>query len=574
MAHSTRLLTLVSIATVCITLACSAILAYQRGLTSTLEGESAQTAREFLKTGDFSVNHLNGQEDYDKPPLFYWMIASFSLISHSVNELTSRLPSLVSALVIIILFPLIDQKKEARHIAVIASAMFIACPKVFWMSQTARIDMVLTLFCFSAIVFFILYRHETGRNKKAVYHYLFFVASALGVMAKGPVGMIIPWVPVFLFLLIKREFQEIKAFFLGKGLLIFVLIALPWFVVASIKTDGRFFNQFILNENLSRFSDLLRTHGATKFNHQPALRYIPYFMFGFFPWSLFFTAFVYHFFRFGKEYRETDRFLFVYFAFVFVFFTLSGVKRSDYILPLYPAAAYLCARFVSMKAADSAYTTAFVPSLLIFLITGAVLTSAPLFTNGQIGHAFLSRYVPAAKLQKQELIIAHAADALPFSAVLLAVTLGSFILGTCSRSRTTRTSALLVAVTAGFVYATVVILPFLNQQKDTRPYCAEIQKIVSDKPLYFYGFWDEELVFYLNRHINTIDRKTLLDVLSRKHSRLFVLVREKDYHRLVRKHGIKAWVYHKGMPQRHRVYLLSNMPFSTLNRTDGIKMPM
>jgi 4-amino-4-deoxy-L-arabinose transferase-like glycosyltransferase len=40
-----------------------------RALNGTLEAESAEIARQFLQLGDWGVNHMNGAEDYDKPPL-------------------------------------------------------------------------------------------------------------------------------------------------------------------------------------------------------------------------------------------------------------------------------------------------------------------------------------------------------------------------------------------------------------------------------------------------------------------------------------------------------------------------
>lgn len=557
-------------------------LAYTRGLTSTLEGESGITAREFLRSGDWSVNHMNGLPDYDKPSFFYWLIALASLFTGGVSELAVRIPSLVSSLAVMFMFRAYrpdSDRTDAADLPVLAAFIFISCPKVFWMTQMGRMDMTLNLFCFSTLTAFILYmREKVPSRKKAVCYWLFFAASGLAVLTKGPVGVLITWPPVFLFLMFNRQWRDIRRFFLGWGMLLFMAIALPWYLNACISTDWEFFRHFFLEESVSRFGNIWSGIEFKQFNRSSPGIYLVYFFTGFFPWSVLFPVAVFLFLRkkgrheYMKWFKitETHRILIYYIAWIFLFFSVCGVKRSDYILPLYPAAALLTADFtVRLHAAEeNPYGRFFAKfaqalSCLLAAIIAIILAAVLILTITPIRNL-------AASLVPERIGVHMNWFSDNFMATVLPAIISSAVVVYClyyfRKSGTWSKHLTLLAgvVSAAWIVSASTVLEFIDHCKDMQPWCSRIEQAIDGHPLYSYHFFDEECAFYLGRPtIVSINRIRLEKLLRQKDEKIFVLLREKDMKKL-EKTGISIpWVL---VPEDYcwrPLYLLSNVASGT-----------
>jgi 4-amino-4-deoxy-L-arabinose transferase-like glycosyltransferase len=560
MLDNVKVLKITSFATICVLIGLALFLSSQRALTSGLEAESAQTAREFLMTKDWTINYLNGEVDYDKPPLFFWIIALFSYFAGSVNELTSRLPSILSSILIMVIFSRLVHGKEKATIFAFASAIFISSPQVFWATQVARMDMLLTLFCFSALVCFVLYWEETNRKKKALYYYLYFIAAALGVMTKGPVGLVLSAMPVFIFLLIKKQFGELRKFFLGRGILVFLAVALPWYIIATIKTEGRFFYYFILEENLSRFGNLFKFIEFEEYKKRPIYEYLVFFLVGFFPWSLLFPLFLYDFFKHKRDFQEPDLILIVYVLSIFIFFSIMGQKRNYYILPLYPAAAYLLARYL-LKQKPFTAVKGIIMFICILIAVSALLAAAspPLFSRG-INGSVLSQYISESHLADVKFYMRYGNKIIYFSIIFFVVVIGIFYQGILRNDNYSLYSAFMLIVTSAFLYTYLAVYPIVDVQKDMRPYYKSISKIVEKCELYGYYRRDDQAVFYLNRFIKEITEDQFLQIMREKDRRVFILIEEKYYLRFLEKGMNIPFVYNKLMPRHFRFYLISNTP--------------
>lgn len=333
-------------------------IAWNRGLTATLEAETAGTAREFLKNYNWTVNHLNGAEDYDKPPLFFWITAFFKTVSGADWEFAIRIPSLLSVVVIFFLFQnlektYISMEKGNKEISIslVASLIFLTTQKIFWMSQIARMDMFFSMLCFAALTSFFIW-HEGQKKeteaKPCKYnkpYYSFFIISALAIMTKGPVALLI-LVPVILtFMIMQNGWKYSLTFWIGPGTLLMLLLSLPWFVIASVSTDGKFFYRFILQENLSRFGNIFSSIEYKEFKKAPISRYPIYLLTGFFPWSLLIPFTLWEKLKHFKITDSLSQLLIIYASWIFLFFSTCGVKRSDYIMPIYPALSFLTAHY-------------------------------------------------------------------------------------------------------------------------------------------------------------------------------------------------------------------------------------
>ena len=557
-------------------------LAATRGLNCTLEGESGMTAREFLRTGDWTVNHMNGRPDYDKPSFFYWLIALASLFTGSVTELAVRIPSLLSSACIMAMFRLYRHDQVSKNLRfalpAVAAFIFIASPKVFWMTQVGRIDMTLNMLCFAIVSSFVMYLSETlSTTKKTLFYWAFFVASGVAVLTKGPVGVLISWPPVFLFLLLKKNWRELRRFFLGPGIILFMLITLPWYLNACISTDWEFFRHFFLEESVSRFGNLFKGIEFKQFNHSAKGIYLVYFLTGFFPWSLILPVAAWLFLRKNREEPWQKRFkptmthkvMFLYIGWVFLFFSLCGVKRSDYILPLYPAAALVTADFLMrlFESEKNIYrqiferiSVALSCILAIICIVASVLSVALISDTVQQA---VSPLLPPRLGGHLEWFGNHYLSVI--SATLLAFFAVSIYWLVFRRSKYSSSDAwskfmrLACTITATWMIAAGAVLPFIYYCKDMRAWCENIDHIMGSSPVYTYHFWDEECAFYLDRpQIAQVPLNTLKELLTRNDRRVFILVREKNL-RQIDQAGIKIpWMLKPEEKAWRRLYLLSN----------------
>ncbi len=541
----------------------SLYLASTRGLTETLEAESAEIAREFIEGASILINHLNGQEDLDKPPLFYWTIALISRVCPNW-ELAARLPSLISACLIIYLFFRLPYHGEYWMAAALSGFIFISGIKVFWMSQMARIDM-----SFTAASFFGLWaaykaimdsQGERTENPQKI-PWAFFISAGVAVMLKGPVGAIIVFIPVFLYLAIEKRWRLIRHIFLGKGMLLFLLMTIPWFVTASIETDFRFFHRFILEENLSRFTNLIPGGTFKEFNHSPIYSYPIYFLTGFFPWSIAAPFWTYEIIKDWKNKDELSRLSFIYLLFVFLFFSMALSKRSDYILPVYPVASYLTVRyFLDSRDRLKPLKLIILLTFTILILTGLCLSlsaSVVVFLAPTTWNTFL-KDIPVSN--SMLFFLYSLPKYLPaFLALLIIGFSGLFFYMKGNDGHEVENIVLPYALhmCCVFLLSSLVLIPALYKHKDARPFCHNVAKIVDSNPLFYLGFWDEECTFYLHRRIPRLHLAEFLEK-TEAGERLFLILREKDFTRLPKKGISFPFVYRQDSPLLRPLVLVSN----------------
>ena len=205
-----------------------------------------------------------------------------------------------------------------------------------------------------------------------------FLAMGMAVLAKGPVGVVLPCTIVLLFLLIslrerdlesdtlkspegpwwrrgfvtvaqifrpRQIFESIRGMKLLVGLGIVAAIALPWYLAVSVMTNGDWLRGFLFDHNVGRVLSAKESHDGFPLYQFYYLVIIPL---GCFPWSVFLPVAVYQMqqrFVDGAAWRDSDRLLACWAGVWFVFFSLAGTKLPNYVLPMYPALALILARY-------------------------------------------------------------------------------------------------------------------------------------------------------------------------------------------------------------------------------------
>jgi 4-amino-4-deoxy-L-arabinose transferase-like glycosyltransferase len=325
-----------------------------------------EAARQMHLTGDWITPYWNGETRFDKPPLIYWLIViAFQTVG--VNEWGARLPSAIAAILSTFLVfytlryfgGLISLETEsARTCSPFNStrlrgdigggawwgmAMMALNPAWIAWGRTGVSDMLLaSSITISLLAFFLGYAQPQTRQQKGWY-FIFYSFAALAVLAKGPIGIILPILIIGGFLTYTQQWQRVLwEMQLVKGSLVFLIIAVPWFVLVTMANGQAYLNTFFGHHNFARFTSVVSNHPG------PWFYYFPVILVALLPWSVYLPIAIYQV-KFWQiqDWRSQDRsqhlglFALFWLVIIFVFFSLSATKLPSYILPSIPAGVIL-----------------------------------------------------------------------------------------------------------------------------------------------------------------------------------------------------------------------------------------
>ena len=303
------------------------------------EARYAEVAREMRLESSWAIPRLNGEVYTQKPPLLFWLIIASSFLTGGVGEVSARLPSALAAIGTILLVFRLGERLFNRRAAWIAAGAFATCYKIIWQGQFGQIDMLLTFLVALAVWFWVRGYTE---NRPGLYP-LFFVATGLATLAKGPAGFLPPLLAIVAFLLITKERTELRRMRIGLGFLIWAAVVLAWLIPAGLSGGREYLDQIVFKQNVTRYAD--------PWHHfQPWYYYLTVIPPEFFPWSFLLpTALVV-----GWKRVERKGYLFAlcWMVVTLVFFSVSPAKRTVYILTMYPAMALLVGAALDRIAAE------------------------------------------------------------------------------------------------------------------------------------------------------------------------------------------------------------------------------
>jgi len=324
----------------------------------------SEVSRSMSATGDFIVPHYNGQPFYDKPPIVYWM-QTLCIRTFGVNSLAVRLPSAVMALLLIAFTVFLTTKLFSPRSGVFVGFTLACCLLTTGLARMAILDMTFTLMLALSLGMFIL----TYVNKLPRYGYLLsWVGLALSVMTKGPAGAVIIGLVILVFLAIRKDMRALFTVYPIQGILLTLVIALPWYLAANAATHGDFIREFVFHQNLARAMGKDFQHNGN------LLYYIPVFLAGFLPWSIFLPAAIKSWTRYDKaETRIASQFMTVWVAVIFALFSIIVSKLPGYIYPIYPAAAVLVGVWWARQEPDGLKRSSVVCSVFLILFAAAIM---------------------------------------------------------------------------------------------------------------------------------------------------------------------------------------------------------
>jgi 4-amino-4-deoxy-L-arabinose transferase-like glycosyltransferase len=298
------------------------------------EGIHAAMARNMVETGDWVTPTFNGEGFYDKPALFNWL-GALSFEALGFTELAARLPSAVLGLASVLLTFLLGRRLFGSTVGFLGGLILATSGLFMVLSRAVQYDIVLTFF--TTLSLFLFYSGVVDEKHRRHYFLSFYVAAAFAVLAKGPLGLVIPALVIGPYLLLTRRLGLLREMQIGWGALIVVAIASPWYILMGLRNED-FLSHFFLGQNVGYFLSPESRHPEPFYFY---LLVLPGLLF---PWTAFLPLAIYRPLR-DPQSRSRDpiRFLLVWVIVIFVFFSLSVSKLETYLLPLFPAVALLIA---------------------------------------------------------------------------------------------------------------------------------------------------------------------------------------------------------------------------------------
>jgi 4-amino-4-deoxy-L-arabinose transferase-like glycosyltransferase len=358
------------------------------------EPRNAGCAREMLARGDWVVPTFNGSLRTAKPVLLYWAIMSAYSI-FGVSEFAARLPSALCAIGTVVCVYLMGRRLFSPQAGVWAG-IALATSLMFGVAGRAATPDSVLIFCTTlALTIFVMGtfrpRFETTPLDAPPQLHSFgdyfpqhwptaavmYAVMGLAVLAKGPVGLVLPTAVIGMTLLILRlTASRPEPWTLGSTLRSIVrpfeplhflttcwtmrpltaifaaaAIALPWYWAVGVATEGEFLQRFFWTENV------MRAAGVAMEGHRGNILYYPIaVLVGFFPWSLFAAPLVIDL---ALQLRRKDNFnpgyvLATCWVVIYVVaFSLARTKLPSYVTPCYPALALLAGSYVDRFSRDA-----------------------------------------------------------------------------------------------------------------------------------------------------------------------------------------------------------------------------
>jgi 4-amino-4-deoxy-L-arabinose transferase-like glycosyltransferase len=333
------------------------------------EGRYAEIPREMVVSGDWVTPRLNGIKYFEKPPLQYWATAA-AFETFGVHEWSARLWTALSGALGVLLAVWLGRRVYGRTAGLLAGLILAGSGYYFLLAHMLTLDMSLSFALQLSLCGLVLMVGEEARgDPRAARHaaWLLALGVALGFLAKGLVGLLIPGAVAGLYVLLRRDWGLIVRARPWWTLLALLLLAGPWLYAVSTRNPG-FAHFFFVHEHFQRF--LTRVHDR----YEPDWFFVPVLLLGFLPWATLLPRIVAGAWRDARGGDAAAWPLLLWVVVVFGFFSLSQSKLIPYIVPLFPALAVLAGRAVAgMEARRLAWhlLAAAVATVLLVLAGGA-----------------------------------------------------------------------------------------------------------------------------------------------------------------------------------------------------------
>lgn len=477
------------------------------------EPREAIVSYAMLENGNWILPESSGGDIAYKPPFFHWSIAAISSVAGKVTEYTSRMPSALALVAMVLVGFCFYAKRRGVQLALLMAFITLTNFEVHRAGFNCRVDMVLSGLIVLAL--YQLYRwYEKGLKGFPLLAILFMSCATL---TKGPVGFILPCLVTGLFLLIKGV-RFFKAFWPLAGVAIAACVLPALWYVAAYNQGGDNFLALVMEENFGRFTGNMsyESHEHSAFYNFTTVLvgYAPYTLIVLF--SLFGLKYVklsgkpkewwQRFVAYIRQMDSVRLYSLLSIVVIFVFYCIPKSKRSVYLLPIYPFIAYFLAEYLFFLWRKRSKVIKAYGWLLAVL--GVLLPLV--FVTVKCG------WVPETLFKGDNVVFLNALSAYPMNVVRVLLVALPFLSAIYfvveSRRKEWRMSLIysIMAITFSlFLSLDGVYQPAVLNQKSSRELALKIGEYVPEGPIYSYVSIDMMRFYQVNFYTN--DRVKLFE---------------------------------------------------------------
>jgi len=322
-----------------------------RDVCSANEAVEGVFVQQMVEHGMYLFPLENGRSPMYKPPLFHWTAAAIDQLigATTVSAFNLRLPSALYATAGVALTMLFVQGILGINAAVLAGLTLAGSYQYVTQGRLGRVDMALSFFEALALFSFLWWIRRNpaseSRSPRRAMQFVCAAALALGVLAKGPVGAILPLAAMGIFLLAERRLGETIRRLSPTAAVLAALASVSWYAACYLNGRYTFLSRQLRSENLGRFFGTLGTMAPSYYLHPLLLNSTPL--------SLLVPIAVIAALLFRSrspaasagqpesEALRAVRLCGIFWLLTVLFFSVAAYKRRAYLLPLWPPAAVM-----------------------------------------------------------------------------------------------------------------------------------------------------------------------------------------------------------------------------------------
>jgi 4-amino-4-deoxy-L-arabinose transferase-like glycosyltransferase len=492
------------------------------------EAHYAQTTRELVESGDWLAPYYNQQPFFDKP-IFFHVLQGFPMSLLGPTELAARLVPALAALALILTTWWLGAVMVSADVGFLGALFLTVSPGVFALSRYAILDTLFTAWLFGGLSLLTVAALKDRRRLE----WGGYVLIAMATLTKGPLAIALCGIVFLVAIAVSADARKrLLGLHWTLGLTIVVAISAPWFLYMWTRFGDEFVKGYVLNENLTLFSN-------SPYANQPGWWFYPEILVvGLLPWTFVLIGrFVDDIRSMGSGRKRPDTFEVLLWAWTLAivgFFTLSSFKLDHYVFPAAPALCLLAARAwveVSDRAAAGKRTGG--------AAIGVVCVGPSLVVIG----------IVAAVIMIVRLDLPLAA----FAAPLALIVAGGAIAARVFRRSIPRVPwSVLAAFAATYAVVILWIGPALEQWKvvpDVARWVAAHAPGDAEIVAYRLNRWEPAFRFYVARPTVVINSPEQASAILTDHMPFYYVMRESEYRDLVA-HGVPLDILYSrsGMP--------------------------
>lgn len=444
------------------------------------EGRYHRVAMEMFLSGDWVTPQLDGMPYFEKPVFQYWVTA-LTMKLFGVQEFAGRVLPALGGLGSVFLAYVLGKRMYNQRTGILAAIILGTTALNLIVASIGVLDMGLTFFvnaCFVSFYFF-------ERTEKKKYLLLFYAAMACGMLTKGLIAIVFPFGIIFVYALLTRRPGLFKKLFYLPGILLFLVIAVPWYFLVCQRNPD-FFYFFFIRQHFLRFT--------TTMDHRfhPWYYFVPVLLAGFMPWTGFLLTF------FSKHgilrhpgdlrHKADMIFLVLWAGLIYLFFSVSDSKLPTYIMPCWlPLSVLLAASLERCRQLKTWLCHSFSVNAVLCL----------LFTVAGVGFLMFTDYISVADFLLHSVLLA-----------------GSLVLGTLAvlwswqHKRSFLAAGIILSIMSyGFGLGVHQVQGEIHNHRSMYAVSQTIEKlpVSNNTAVLMYGRFMPGLMYYLNRPVAAVD---------------------------------------------------------------------